>query len=212
MQTKQEAFWSNDFGKGYTDRNDWNTDAEWDKIYTDTWGLTKIEINNKVLSDFSRDVRILEVGCNYGAQLRGFQRMGFTNLYGVELQSYAVEKSKQKFSGLNVIQGSGFDIPFKDGFFDLVCTNGVLIHVSPDDHHHFMKEIYRCTKRYIMGWEYYNKEVEALNYRNNQGFMWKADFAEIYRKNFPDLKLINQHLVRYLHDDNADTVFLMERA
>jgi pseudaminic acid biosynthesis-associated methylase len=209
--TNQEKFWKSDFGKEYTDRNNWQQDEDWDKIYIDTWGITKTEINDKVLKDIPRDIKILEVGCNYGAQLRGFQRMGFENLYGVELQPYAVEKSKSRFSGLNIITGSGFDLPFKDGFFDLVCTNGVLIHIAPHDHLNFMKEIHRCSKKYIMGWEYYNNETKELNYRDNQGFMWKANYASIYQKNFPDLQLKDEHFVKYLANDNRDSIFLLEK-
>jgi pseudaminic acid biosynthesis-associated methylase len=209
--TNQEKFWKSDFGKEYTDRNNWNDDKEWDKAYLDTWGFTKVEINEKVLHDLPRDLRILEVGCNYGSQLRGFQRMGFENLYGIELQTYAVEKSKKVFSGLNVITGSGFDMPFKDGFFDLVCTNGVLIHIAPKDHYGFMKEIHRCSKQYIMGWEYYDKEIKELNYRDNQGFMWKADYASIYRNSFPDLQLKEEHLIKYVANDNQDSIFLLEK-
>jgi len=97
MTTKQEQFWGSSFGKEYTDRNKWGSDEEWDKIYIDTWGLTKLEINDKVLKDVPREIKILEVGCNYGAQLRGLQRMGFTHLYGVELQPYAVEIRKKLF-------------------------------------------------------------------------------------------------------------------
>jgi pseudaminic acid biosynthesis-associated methylase len=209
--TVQENFWSGDFGKEYTDRNKWSSDEDWDRIYLETWGMTKLEINNKVLKDLPRDIKILEVGCNYGAQLRGLQRMGFKNLYGVELQSYAVEESKRAFSGLNIITGSGFELPFKDGYFDLVCTNGVLIHISPKDHFGFMKEINRCSNKFIMGWEYYNQEIKELNYRDNQGFMWKADFAGIYKKYFLHLELKEQHLVKYLSNNNADAIFLLEK-
>lgn len=209
--TQQEKFWNSDFGKEYTDRNKWQSDEEWDKIYRDTWGMTKLEINNKVLKDIPRDITILEVGCNYGAQLRGFQRMGFKNLYGVELQPYAVEESKKAFSDLNIITGSGFDLPFKDNFFDLVCTNGVLIHISPDHHHSFMKEIHRCSCKYIMGWEYYDKDLKELNYRDNQGYLWKADFEGIYRKYFPGLKVIEKHFIKYLASDNVDSIFLLQK-
>jgi pseudaminic acid biosynthesis-associated methylase len=209
--TQQEKFWNSEFGKEYTDRNKWNSDEEWDEIYIETWGQTKIEINNKIMADLPRDIKILEVGCNYGAQLRGYQRMGFTNLYGVELQPYAVEESKKAYSGLNIITGSGFDLPFKDDFFDLVCTNGVLIHISPNDHNAFLKEIYRCSKKYIMGWEYYNVVLKELNYRENKGFMWKADFSGIYRKFFPSLKLINQQFVKYMANENEDAIFLLSK-
>ncbi len=209
--TDQEKFWNSNFGKEYTERNKWHSDEEWDKIYSDTWGMTKLEINYKVLKDLPREISILEVGCNYGAQLRGFQRMGFSNLYGVELQAYAVEESKKAFSGLNIITGSGFDLPFKDNFFDLVCTNGVLIHISPGDHYSFMKEIHRCSKRFIMGWEYYDKDLKELNYRNNEGYMWKADFEGIYRKHFPGLTVIEKHFIKYLSNDNVDAIFLLEK-
>jgi hypothetical protein len=75
--TNQEHFWKGSFGKEYTDRNSWNDDEGWDKTYRDNWGMTKLEINEKILKAIPRDIKILEVGCNYGAQLRGFQRMGF---------------------------------------------------------------------------------------------------------------------------------------
>ena len=137
--------------------------------------------------------------------------MGFTNLYGVELQPYAVEQSKRAFSGLNIITGSGFELPFKDGFFDLVCTNGVLIHISPNDHFSFMKEIYRCSRKYVMGWEYYSEDVEELSYRDNKGYMWKADFAGLYLRYFPELKIQEKHFIKYLNNDNIDVIFLLEK-
>src|SRR6186713_2429201 len=95
MKTVQENFWGKEFGKEYSDRNSWQSDKEWDQFYLDNWGSTKIDINNAVLNDLRKDARILEVGCNIGMQLRAFQRMGFTELYGIELQQYAVEKAKQ---------------------------------------------------------------------------------------------------------------------
>ena len=66
-------------------------------------------------------------------QLDGLQRSGWTNLWGIELQEYAVELSKHYTNHVNIVQASGFDIPFKDNFFDLVVTNGVLIHIAPAD-------------------------------------------------------------------------------
>jgi len=209
--TKQENFWEGDFGKKYTDRNDWLGDEEWDNMYIQTWGRTKLQINSLILDSLPKDIRILEVGCNFGAQLRGFQRMGFNNLYGVELQEYAVVKSKERFKNLNIIQASGFELPFKEGYFDLVCTNGVLIHISPDDHFNFMSEIVRCSRQYIMGWEYYNSEVQELTYRDNSGCMWKADYAKIYQNNFSCLKLNKEERVKYLANANQDSIFLLEK-
>jgi pseudaminic acid biosynthesis-associated methylase len=210
-KTTQEKFWNNEFGKSYTDRNEWISDEDWDKTYRDTWGYSKLEINELVMKDLPRDIKILEVGCNQGFQLRGYQRMGFCNLYGVELQSYAVEKSKKRFSNLNIIKGSGFDLPFKDGFFDLVCTNNVLIHIAPTDHNKFMSEVFRCSNKFIMGWEYYNNHTIEVQYRNNTNCMWKGDYATIYRNSFPSLSLVDQHMIKYTSNVNVDAIFLLQK-
>ncbi len=211
-RTKQEEFWSNEFGQEYSDRNSWQSDSDWDQFYIDTWGKTKLEINDMVMSELPKDIRILEVGCNIGQQLRGFQRMGFENLYGLELQHYAVEKAKENTKGINIIQGSGFDLPFKDGFFDLVCTNGVLIHIAPQDHEKFMKEVNRCSSKYVMGWEYFAEEVTDINYRGNAGFLWKADFAKIYQSVNPELKVVAKNQVPYVgQPENKDEIFLLEK-
>lgn len=211
-RTKQEEFWSNDFGQEYSDRNFWQSDKEWDQFYKDTWGKNKLEINDLVMKNLPRDIKILEVGCNIGQQLRGFQRMGFKNLFGLELQQYAVEKAKENTKGINVIQGSGFDLPFKDGYFDLVCTNGVLIHIAPEDHEKFMKEAVRCSSKYILGWEYFAEEVTEINYRGNTGFLWKANFAKIYQSVAPKLKEVAKHQVAYVHQpENNDQIFLLSK-
>ncbi len=213
MKTKQTSFWEGDFGKEYTDRN--SRDAElWDSFYIKNWGLTKIEMNEKCFGELSRDIKILEVGCNTGMQLEGLQRMGFKNLYGLELQPYAVEKAKEYTKGINIVQGSGFDIPFKTEYFDLVCTNGVLIHISPDDLGVIMKEIYRCTKKYIMGFEYYADNLVDLNYRGKEGYMWKADYSQLYIQNIPKLSISKKTLYSYVAEENknnVDCMFLLKK-
>lgn len=214
MNTVQENFWGKEFGKEYSDRNSWQSDIEWDKFYMDNWGSTKLDINNAVMHDIPKDAKILEVGCNIGMQLRGFQRMGFTHLYGVELQHYAVEKAKQITENINIIQGSGFDLPFKDNYFDLVCTNGVLIHIAPADHKAFMSEVYRCSKKLIMGWEYFAPQLTDINYRGNTGFLWKADFAQVYQDNFPDLRPVTKKQYPYISEKdrgNTDEIFLLTK-
>jgi pseudaminic acid biosynthesis-associated methylase len=213
QHTQQEEFWSGDFGREYTDRNS-RPLAEWNEFYRSIYGTTKLEINAEFLGDLPRDARILEVGCNTGMQLVGLQAAGFERLYGIELQAYAVEKARDFVRGVNILQGSGFDLPFKDGYFDLVCTNGVLIHIAPADLPRIMSEMVRCSGRYIMGYEYYAPETTAINYRGNEGFLWKADFAQLFLDNFPELRLVKQQLYSYVNDaerGNQDVVYLLEK-
>lgn len=211
--TQQEQFWAGDFGQSYTDRNTRDR-AEWDDFYRQNWGLTKTDMNATFLADLPRDARILEVGCNTGMQLRGLQDMGFTNLYGVELQPYAVEKAKQQTQGINIVQGSGFDLPFRDGFFDLVCTNGVLIHIAPDDLPRIMGEMVRCSRQYIWGFEYYSPSLTSVPYRGNDGFLWKADYAALFQQQFPALTLEKQTLYPYINQaesGNQDVMYLLRK-
>lgn len=213
MHTEQETFWSGEFGRHYTDRNTRDR-AEWDAFYRQNWGLTKTDMNAAFLKTLPPDARILEVGCNTGMQLRGLQDMGFTSLYGVELQPYAVEQAKQHTQGINVVQGSGFELPFRDGFFDVVCTNGVLIHIAPGDLPRIMAEMVRCSRRYIWGFEYYAEQTTAIPYRGNEGFLWKADYAVLFRQYFPELTLVKQTLYPYINANesgNADAMYLLEK-
>jgi pseudaminic acid biosynthesis-associated methylase len=208
--TNQTQQWSSEFGKEYTDRNP-HTIETMDGLYNKQFGLTRTELNVRFLSNLDRSIKILEVGSNVGTQLQGLQEIGFENLYGIELQTYAVEISKQNTKNINLIQGSAFDIPFKDSFFDLVFTSGVLIHINPDDLTIAMKEIHRCTSKYIWGFEYYADQYTEIPYRGSSNLMWKADFAKQYIDKFKDLGLIKEKRIKYLDNDNVDSMFLIRK-
>ena len=129
--TEQMEEWAGKFGEEYTDRNITSPD-EFDKLLRSRIGLSRTEQIDEFLSDLELN-NILEVGSNVGNQLLLLQKRGFKKLYGIELNRYAVEKSKERTKGIDIIQGSAFDIPFKDAYFDLVFTSGVLIHISPQE-------------------------------------------------------------------------------
>jgi pseudaminic acid biosynthesis-associated methylase len=213
MQTEQTKFWESEFGKEYTDRNTFTAD-DWNKWYSDNFGITKDDLNKKFLADIPKDAKILEVGCNVGQQLLALQRLGFTNLYGIELQSYAVEKAKEQTKDINIIKGSGFDTPFKDNYFDLVFTNGVLIHIHPNDLPTIMKEMVRVSKKYIWGFEYYSEQPKQINYRGHDGFMWKMDYGNKFIEINPSLKTVKKEILPYKseqHKGNADCMFLLSK-
>ena len=208
--TEQMEKWAGEFGKEYTDRNVLSLE-EMDALYQKNHGQTRTELNERFLEGVDRSIRILEVGSNVGSQLLCLQKMGFSNLYGIELQSYAVELSKSRTKHINIIEGSAFDIPYKDGFFDLVFTSGVLIHISPSDVDTTMEEIYRCTREYIWGFEYYADEYTEIPYRGHGNLLWKADFARLYLDRFKDLELVKEECLKYLDNDNIDTMFLLRK-
>jgi pseudaminic acid biosynthesis-associated methylase len=208
--TEQMQKWAGQFGKDYTDRNALSLE-EMETLYERNYGQTRTELNARFLKGIDRSVRILEVGSNVGNQLLCLQRMGFNNLYGIELQSYAVELSKSRTRRINIIEGSAFDIPYKDGYFDLVFTSGVLIHVGPSDIALVVREIHRCTREYVWGFEYYADQYTEIPYRGQRNLLWKADFARLYLDQFGDLELVKEERLKYLDNDNIDTMFLLRK-
>ena len=137
---------------------------------------------------------------------------GYSNLWGIELQDYAVEVARKRTSGFNIVKGTAFDIPFKDNFFDLVFTSGVLIHISPDDIDKVLDEMYRCTNKYIWGFEYYNPDgYLTVTYRGNDNLLWKTNFSKLFLDRFSDLKLVHTKIVKYTNNDNLDLMYLLEK-
>jgi len=210
MKTKQEDFWSGEFGRQYSDRNTWDIE-EYDKFYQSEWGKTRTKMNNDFIGMLPKESKILEVGCNVGMQLQLLQKMGYQNLYGIELQWYAVEKAKSMSKGINIIQGTGFDIPFKDNYFDIVVTNGVLIHIAPERYDSIIREINRCSKKYIWGFEYYSPELRELLYRGNAGFLWKNDFSKVYTNICPCLIELKREYYKYTYNENVDMMYLLHK-
>jgi pseudaminic acid biosynthesis-associated methylase len=209
-ETEQIRTWNGDFGREYTDRNT-HTPAELDELYRQSYGVTRTELNQRFLADIPRDARILEIECNMGTQLLVLQQMGFRNLYGIEIQTYALERSKQRVTAAVFTLASALAIPYPDRFFDLVFTSGVLIHIAPADLPVAMAEIDRCAKHWIWGFEYYAPQMTEVAYRGHQALLWKTDYARLYVEQFQGLELVREDRLRYLDNENVDTAFLIRR-
>lgn len=207
---EQVNMWMGTFGKEYTDRNTLTLE-QMDRIYKKNYGITKTKLYEEFIGDLKRPIKILEVGSNIGNNLLMLQRMGFKNLYGIEINSYAIERAKANTTGINITQASAFDIPFRDGFFDLVFTFGVLIHIAPADIERALREIQRCSRKYIWGFEYYANTYTEVKYRGYNNLLWKTDFASLYLSFFDDLELVKEKRLKYSENENVDTMFLIKK-
>ncbi|AXX88357.1 methyltransferase [Malaciobacter marinus] len=207
----QRQTWEDEFGKEYLQRNIY-TPKHLDEFYENRYTLSRTDLNNRFLKNINKDAKILEVGTNIGNQLLHLQSMGFKNLYGIEIQERAINFAKKRADNLNIIKGDALDIPFKDAYFDLVFTSGVLIHISPDNINFAIDEIYRVTNSYIWGFEYYAKEYTDLMYQGNKNLMWKADFMKLYKERKKDLVKLDELKVSYTDDKNLiDQMFLLQK-
>jgi pseudaminic acid biosynthesis-associated methylase len=209
--TYQIDNWEGAFGRAYTDRSILSPMCL-DKLYVDTWGVSRSQMIRDFLMPVKKNIKkVLEVGCNVGNQLNMLQKLGFQNLYGIEIQRYAIEKAKKLSKGIDIIRASAFDIPFKDRYFDLVFTAGVLIHISPEDISRALDEIYRCSKRYIWGFEYFAEDYTEIKYRGKSNLLWKTDFCKLYLDRFSDLNIIKEKKYKYIKNNKVDAMFLLEK-
>lgn len=81
----------------------------------------------------SKDLKVLDIGCGNGYVLAQYARFG-ADVTGVDLTSTAIELSRKRFE-IAGLQGSfveidGQSLPFPDEYFDIVCSMGVLHHIS----------------------------------------------------------------------------------
>ncbi|MCX5742128.1 MAG: methyltransferase domain-containing protein [Proteobacteria bacterium] len=197
MNTEQLALWRSPFGRDYTDRNDHEKPE-------------RIEVWRQILEHLDAK-RVLEVGCNAGWNLAYLETLGVptSELYGIEPQAYAAAKARER--GFNVLQGTAFDLPFRDGWFDLAFTSGVMIHIAPKDLGVAMDEIYRVARRWIVAIEYDHPVETEIAYRGNAGALWKRDHGGAWRTRYPQLSLVARFEVGAAQGYDDCTVHIFEK-
>jgi pseudaminic acid biosynthesis-associated methylase len=177
MQTSQLDLWRSEFGRDYTDRNDREKPER-----VETWRRL-LDLGD----DRTAPQRALEVGCNVGWNLEYLRRLGVSELYGVEPQPYAVERARWRGPMFGVLQGTAFDLPFRDRWFDIAFTSGVLIHIAPSTIGEALDEIYRVSRRYIIAIEYDCETEQEVHYRGHSAALWKRDHGALWQSRYPDL-------------------------
>jgi len=102
-----------------------------------------------------KEIKILEVGCNVGRNLNALFKKGYKNLYGIEINSNAIDAMRTHYSDMtetvkifnnkieDVIKG------FTDNEFDVVFSMAVLMHIHHDSEWVF-DHLSRITKHYLI--------------------------------------------------------------
>jgi len=87
----------------------------------------------------SRPQRVLDLGCGLGGFLEGLSRLGH-KIYPSDISLESLGHCGDRGFPWGV-KGSGYDLPYADGSFDLVCMFDAIEHI-PDDHK-VMREVTR---------------------------------------------------------------------
>jgi len=207
--TKQEDIWNSKFGKEYTKRNTW--DVEYlEKWYVDRFGITCSDMNMPIINYIDKGSKILEVGCGSGNQIMLLESLGYTNLYGIEIQKEAKEVAEVRTKA-NIQLGSAQSLPYNDREFDVVRTSGLLIHISPKNIKPILDEIYRCCDKYIWGFEYFSDEHVPIEYRNKRDILWGGNFPKMFLDRFSDIDVVYNEKIPFLNDKNFNTLYLLKR-
>jgi pseudaminic acid biosynthesis-associated methylase len=210
FETAQTKVWQGDFGREYTDRNTLDT-QQLDRLWTANFGVPRSTLNQDFLKSVAKDATFLEVGCNIGNQLLMLDQLGYGNLSGVEIQSYALNIARERLPRAYFHQASALDLPFEDDSFDVVFTSGVLIHIAPEDLPRAIGNIHRCARNFIWGAEYFSEDPTMVKYREHERLLWKMNYAQLYLSHFADLELVKQQRLPYLENENVDSMFLLRK-
>ena len=174
-----EELWGGQFGDEYVERN-----ARAAERRAAFW--------QGICSEFPVQ-RVLEVGCNLGANLKWIsQSIKPQNTFGVDINQKALERLHAHLPNVNAILTPARELPFRDSWFDMVFTMGVLIHQPESTLPLVMSEIVRCSRRYVLCGEYYSDTTTEVPYREQRGALFKRDYGRIYQELFPDLRLLKQ--------------------
>jgi pseudaminic acid biosynthesis-associated methylase len=197
--TRLEQLWSGEFGNAYVDRNSRAGD---------------------VRGPFWRDIlktfpsrRVLEVGCNLGGNLRWIAEVlepGQT--YGIDINQKAIERVHADLPTITALVSPARELPFRDRWFDMVFTMGVLIHQPPDTLPLVMSEIVRCSSRWVVCGEYFADQPTEVPYRGETGALFKRDFGGYYQQLFPQLSLRKKEFLSHADGWDDVTVWVFEKS
>jgi len=193
-----EALWAGQFGDEYVERND-GSYGERESFWT--------EVHRRLSPR-----RVLEVGCNVGGNLQWFDGlMEPGSVYGIDVNRSAVDHIRQRLPGVNSVWAPARDLPFRDRWFDLVLTMGVLIHQPDATLPRVMAEMVRCSGRYVLCGEYFAPETSEVSYRGEEGALFRRDYGGLFREMFPELVQIDSGFLS--RNDGWDDVtwWLLER-
>jgi pseudaminic acid biosynthesis-associated methylase len=194
-----EQLWSGEFGDAYVDRN--RTAGEPRALFWKT-----------ILVEFPVQC-VLEIGCNVGANLRWIASMiSPHNIYGIDINLKSLEELQHVCPGVNGLWSPARELPFRDSWFDLVFTMGVLIHQPESTLPLVMSEIVRCSSRYILCGEYYAEKTTEVTYRGQAGALFKRDYGHLYQELFPDLELRKQGFLSRADGWDDVTYWMFEKA
>jgi ubiquinone/menaquinone biosynthesis C-methylase UbiE len=151
--------------------SDWyKTEKSYEYMPEATKSGLKIWEKNVISKYFSRDSRILDIGCGMGREAFALYDMGFT-VTGVDISEPIITKAKQlaveSKRAIKFILSNGLNIPFENDIFDIVIvwsqTFGLFY--GEENQIHILQECKRVLKKGgILSFSGHDREFQQTNY------------------------------------------------
>lgn len=171
-----EQLWSGQFGDAWSDRNIGAYDTRgpfWDAL------LTRLAPR-----------RVLEVGCNVGGNLRHIApHLEPASAYGVDVNRHSLGLIRDLVPDANVLVAPARELPFRDAFFDLTFTVGVLIHHPDEALVPAMRELARCSAQWVLVVEIFAETETEIVHRGVERAIFKRDYGALFLDAVPEAAL-----------------------
>ena len=147
------------------------------------WFVARWDIIKRLIKEYQKEAKILEMGCSAGLLIKELHDSGFTDIHGIDISKDAIKIAKEK--GIKNIEVSdAAKTKFKNKTFDVIIASDILEHIQ-DDH------------KTIFEWKRLLKENGTL-------IIFVPAFMSLWSKHDE----VNKHFKRY---KNKELIELAER-
>lgn len=131
-------------------------DNKWDEVYGNGNALNEYPFTDLIsfyynyFKEKTQKLNVLEVGCGAGNNLEFLAKEGH-NVFGIDASKVAIEHSKKKFAGKNLVGnfsvGKFTEIPFENDFFDMIINRAAICHTDIVSANLALKECKKVLKK-----------------------------------------------------------------
>ena len=173
----------------------------WNHYYITKMKL-KRKFNKQVIKHYDKRKPVLECGCGFGKTSIFYASLGM-NSYAMDLEQTMVDKTKElsrkinKNNEVKCLCGDIFNIPFKDKFFIVTHSSGVLEHFQDDEIVKIINEELRVSDYMVFSvpTKYFEKKMLG-----NERFMSKKEWKKIIsRCNAKIVKITGYHYKTFIN-------------
>ena len=126
---------------------------------------------------------VMDVGCSEGWNQRALYLIDSKlPTQGVDINVGALAKAREVGMTVSICRAQDVAEQFGNGCADLVVHSGVLIHVPPADLPATLRAIFDAARRFVLAIEYDANREEEVNYRGQDGLLWKRPFGMLYEE------------------------------